>query len=102
MHLLQPAEGTCPTCAVEHVATNPHNCQSMYYQMRFYGLRRRWPTWADALAHCSENVRAAWKERLEDMGVWSEPADGDPIADPPAESLSELVDMGIKPTVVEL
>jgi hypothetical protein len=63
----------------------------MYYQMRFYGVRGRWPTWADAVAHCAPNMRAHWKRALTRKGAWSEPKDGEPIADPPAESIRQPI-----------
>ena len=89
--LLPPKDGTCPVCATGHTPDLPHNAQSLYYQYRFYGLRNRWPTWADAAAHCTEAVRGQWRETLEGMGhEWTEP-DGDPIADPPAESFRQAI-----------
>ncbi len=91
MMLLPPPPGTCPTCAVKHGTTEPHNAQSMYYQYRFYYTRGRWPTWADAIAHCSPEVRGFWERALRERGAWTEPADGSPIADPPAESLRQAV-----------
>ena len=92
MMLLPPAPGTCPICAIVHDSDAPHDRQSLYYQMRFKGLRGRWPTWADAAAHCTPEVQAAWKEALESRGrEWSEPDDGEPIADPPAESFHQPV-----------
>lgn len=92
MHLMPPAKGTCPACAVNHDPTYPHNCDSLYYQMRFHGLRGRWPTWGDALAHCSKEMKAMWEEGLKAEGHWTEP-EGEPIADPPEESVSQVVDM---------
>ncbi len=91
MMLLPPKEGTCPICAVEHEPTAPHDQQSMYYQYRFYGVRNRWPTWADAIAHCDPITRAQWEDILREKGHWSEPEDGDPIADPPGESFSQPI-----------
>jgi hypothetical protein len=91
MMLLPPTAGTCPACAVKHPPEMPHNAQSMYYQYRFYGLRGRWPTWADALAHCSDAMREQWEAGLREKGAWSEPADGEPIADPPAETINQTV-----------
>jgi hypothetical protein len=60
---------------------------------RFYGIRGRWPTWADAVAHCTPEVQQAWKQRIEAMfpGKWSEPPDGEPIADPPDESFHQAI-----------
>lgn len=92
--LLPPGKDGCPSCATEHRPDLPHNAQSLYYQMRFKGLRGRWPTWADAVAHCAPGMKEAWKAELQKMGAWTEPAVGvAPIADPPAESLHQAVDM---------
>ncbi len=91
MMLFPPAPGTCPACAVKHRPDEAHNALSMYYQYRFYGLRGRWPTWADAVAHCAPEVQARWRFALEEMGeAWTEPA-GDPIADPPEETISQAL-----------
>ena len=91
MMLLPPAKDTCPICATKHEAEQPHNAQSMYYLYRFYGVRGRWPTWADAVAHCSPEVKEHWERELRSRGKWTEPADGEPIADPPAESINQAV-----------
>ncbi|QDT94807.1 hypothetical protein [Gimesia aquarii] len=92
MQLLPPKEGTCPVCAVDHEPEMPHNQQSLYYQYRFKLVRGRWPTWADAIAHCDDEMRVYWKEQLVKLGHWSEPEDGDPIADPPEESFRQVVE----------
>lgn len=91
MLLLPPKPDVCPICAVDHPPDQPHNAQSLYYQYRFHGVRGRWPTWADAIAHCEAGVRQAWEERLRQRGAWTEPADGQPIADPPAESFHQPI-----------
>ena len=91
MMLLPAAAGTCPVCATQHEPSEPHNAQSMYYQYRFYGVRGRWPTWADAVAHCPPRVRRRWEQALRDREAWTEPADGEPIADPPAESFRQAI-----------
>ena len=91
MMLLPPKATACPICAVEHEDDQPHNAQSLYYQYRFYGIRGRWPTWADAVAHCSPSIRAAWEQLLRERGAWTEPAEGEPIADPPAESINQAI-----------
>lgn len=94
MTLLPPAEGTCPVCGREHPDELPHDASTMYYQHRFYGLRGRWPTWSDAMAHCSIEIQSAWREGLEAQGMWVEPPEGfEPIADPPSESVRQLIDM---------
>jgi hypothetical protein len=90
MMLLPPPPNTCPICAVAHGADQPHNNQSLYYQYRFYGVRGRWPTWADAVAHCTPAVREAWQRELRARSAWTEPV-GEPIADPPGESFSQPI-----------
>lgn len=91
MMLLPPADGTCPICAVDHSPDDPHNQESLYYQYRFFGIRGRWPTWADAIAHCDPAKQQFWKEELIRAKAWSEPADGFPIADPPNESIFQPI-----------
>lgn len=61
--------GTCPMCAVKHDPEMPHNRDSLTYQYKFYDEHGRWPTWADAMAHCSPEVKTYWKKALEDRGV---------------------------------
>ena len=95
MLLMPPPVGSCPICDVVHDPAQPHDATSLYYLYRFYGVRGRWPTWADALAHCGEEVRGHWERTLRDMGLWTEPAEGGPIADPPGESIRQAVgDLG--------
>lgn len=64
-------EGTCPECAVKHDPAQPHNKQSLAYQYKFYDANGRWPTWLDAMAHCSTEVQQAWKTELAKFGVFS-------------------------------
>lgn len=73
MMMLPAAPGTCAECAVAHEPGQPHNAQSMFYQMRFHGEHGRWPCWADALAHCAEPVRVAWEAELRRRGAWKDP-----------------------------
>jgi hypothetical protein len=73
MMLLPAAPGKCQVCAVDHAPEQPHNRDSLFYQMRFHGENGRWPVWSDALAHCAEPVRAAWESELRNRGVWKEP-----------------------------
>lgn len=62
-------EGTCPMCAVKHEPEMPHNRDSLCYQYKFYDQHGRWPTWADAMAHCAPEVKAIWRRELEARGV---------------------------------
>lgn len=61
--------GTCPMCAVKHDPRMPHNRDSLTYQYKFYDENGRWPTWADAMAHCAPEVKAYWTEALQAIGV---------------------------------
>ncbi|MFD3272663.1 hypothetical protein ACE3MS_21440 [Paenibacillus dendritiformis] len=70
MMMLMPATpGTCPECATKHEPQLPHNQQSLYYQSLFYSVHGRWPTWDDAMAHCSLDVREVWTQALRERGI---------------------------------
>jgi hypothetical protein len=69
MTLLPPRPDVCQECAVQHDADLPHNTQSLYYQYSFFMRFNRWPTWADAMAHCSEEMRATWTKALAEYGI---------------------------------
>ncbi len=76
LRLLPPKPGTCPKCATAHAATDPHNAASLYYLYRFKAAHGRWPTWADALAHCDQVTQDKWEVVLRVRCHWSEPAAG--------------------------
>ena len=80
MMMLPAAPGTCPVCAAVHLPGEPHNRDSLFYQMRFHGEHGRWPVWADAVAHCAEPIRKLWEAELRRGGHWKEP---EPPAPPP-------------------
>lgn len=67
--LLPAAPGTCPECAVAHPPELPHNQKSLFYQTKFYIDHNRYPTWEDAMGHCSEEMKAVWREELRKLGV---------------------------------
>lgn len=67
--ILPPKPGTCPICAVKHRPEQPHNPQSLYYQMKFRQQHGRFPTWADAMAHCEEYIKKMWVDALAERGV---------------------------------
>lgn len=69
MMLGRVPDGTCPLCAVSHDPGQPHNRDSLTYQYKFYDQNGRWPTWADAMEHCSQSVKEAWTKALEQKGV---------------------------------
>lgn len=72
--ILPPLPGLCQICGRAHEAEEPHDNQQLYYQYAFYGANGRWPTWADAIAHCTPALQALWRERL--AKHWSEPPEG--------------------------
>lgn len=65
--LLPPKEGLCPACATAHEPDEPHNL-CLFYQYWFHGQHGRFPTWEDAMAHCTDEVRATWTAGLRDAG----------------------------------
>lgn len=74
MKLLPPPDGACRVCAVVHSPDAPHNAQSLFYQMRFKMRYGRDGTWADAIAHCSEEVQRYW---ITSLGKhYTEPPEG--------------------------
>lgn len=62
-------EGTCPVCATKHESYQPHNQRSLTYQYKFYDEHGRWPIWEDAMEHCPEEIKEAWREELEKIGI---------------------------------
>lgn len=69
MMLLPPAPDVCQTCAVKHEPEQPHNQQSLYYQVAFHAKYGRWPTWDDALAHVEPDIQRFWRAALRKRGV---------------------------------
>lgn len=67
--LMPTKPGVCPECAVDHAPDAAHNQQSLAYQYHFYNRFGRWPTWADAIAHCAPEIQAAWEKGLKERGV---------------------------------
>lgn len=77
--VMPPRPGSCPVCGnyPAHEPEQPHNAQSLYYQYTFYGEYGRWPTWKDAVAHCTPQVQAMWETELRGVEVrltWHYPA----------------------------
>jgi hypothetical protein len=70
---IPPKPDVCQECATKHPPGDPHNRDSLFYQMKFQAAHGRHPQWSDAVAHCTSEVQAFWKEELEKAGVWSEP-----------------------------
>lgn len=68
-NLLPVAPGKCPQCAVVHLPEEPHDNQSVFYQYQFKGLHSRWPTWDDAMSHCTPEVQELWRSMLKEYGL---------------------------------
>ena len=73
--LLPPEPGLCQQCAIDHLPEAPHNPDSLFYKYWFRlqearaGREERWPTWTDAMAHCTAEVKVAWIGALAERGV---------------------------------
>jgi len=67
--MLPAPPDTCQECAVKHNPNMPHDRNSLFYQYKFYNEHGRWPTWDDAMAHCSEGMKVIWRKELRKLGV---------------------------------
>lgn len=67
--LLPAGPGVCDRCAKDHPRDMPHNQQSVFWQYWFHANYGRFPTWADAMAHCSPEVQALWVKELSKRGI---------------------------------
>lgn len=68
--LAPPPADVCQQCAVTHEPEMPHNQQSLFWQYWFYKQSGgHWPTWHDAMAHCTDEMKAFWVEQLTARGV---------------------------------
>ncbi len=74
--MLPARPGYCQVCAVKHDPTQPHNAQSLPYQVWFQSAYGRGATWADAVAHCAPEVIEQWKTILKEKRAWTEPPVG--------------------------
>lgn len=61
--------GACRYCATVHGPADPHDKNSLYYQHRFRTDHGRYPTWADAMEHCSEITKAHYRALLAERGI---------------------------------
>jgi hypothetical protein len=67
LRMLPGPPGTCAFCHTAHDPGQPHNQQSLPYQMKFHAIHKRWPTWTDAMAHCTPETKAAWRKQLVEL-----------------------------------
>lgn len=67
--LYPPAPNVCQECARAHAPELPHDKQSLYYQTKFHLKHDRGATWTDAMAHCTDEIKAAWSAALRERGI---------------------------------
>lgn len=67
--LMPPPPGVCQECGYDHAPEMPHNVARLHYKYDFYSKHGRWPTWADAMAHCTDEMKRIWKDELRERGV---------------------------------
>lgn len=67
--LLPAAPDKCPECASGHPPEQPHNRDSLFYQIKFHQANGRFPTWNDAMRHCTTEMQRAWRKGLWEIGI---------------------------------
>lgn len=69
MMLIPPHPYLCQICGADHEQHLPHNRDSLYYQVAFQMQHGAYPTWADAMAHCSDEMKQLWTDALTERGI---------------------------------
>lgn len=64
LRMLPGPPGSCEWCHVKHESSQPHNRDSLPYQVKFHTLHGRYPTWTDAMAHCDDETKLLWRFSL--------------------------------------
>jgi len=72
MFLLPPAPDKCQECACKHEPGEPHNRDSLFYQVKFQMAHGRSPTWEDAMAHCDPRIIEAMRICFSEKGIKTE------------------------------
>lgn len=67
--LLPPSSDKCQQCAVKHAPEQAHDGNSFFYQYWFRKQHDRWPTWKDAIEHCSPEIKSFWVKQLKTNGI---------------------------------
>ena len=71
-----PGPRACRICAARHAPDQPHDRDSLYYQNWFRKRHKRFPTWNDAMAHCTDEEKAAFIAELAKRGIFVESEEG--------------------------
>lgn len=69
MMLVPPLPHLCRECAEDHPPEHPHNAHSLYYQTKFQMEHGRAATWADAIAHCPDDIKEFTVSELRRLGI---------------------------------
>jgi len=64
-----PGPRACRICAAIHDPALPHDRDSLYYQNQFRKRHKRFPTWVDAMAHCTDDVKKEYIAILAKRGI---------------------------------
>ena len=67
--VVPPVPGSCPICDTKHDPKEPHDRDSLYYQNWFRKRYKRFPTWEDAMNHCSDSVKTNFIKKLAKRGI---------------------------------
>lgn len=70
-NLLPAPADCCQDCGRKHEKEQPHDATALFYKYSFYADHGRWPTWKDAVAHCTPELQLRWKEELVKIGKWT-------------------------------
>lgn len=54
----------CSECGSQHSPSQPHDPAKKIYRQRFVEKNGRFPTWEDALAHCTDQTKDLWRKEL--------------------------------------
>ena len=54
----------CNQCGVFHSPLSPHYKDSPKYQKYFHDKYGRYPSWLDAMDHCTQEIKSLWVEEL--------------------------------------
>jgi hypothetical protein len=58
--ILKPGEEMCQTCGVRHEENEPHDANSLYWNLHNELRNLPEPTWSDAIAHCDQDTQKHW------------------------------------------
>lgn len=67
MTLLPPHPAACQECGRKHLEDEPHDPNSLYYQVAFHRKHGRYPDFLDAMEHCSYQTKAIWAKSFHEV-----------------------------------